>query len=213
MYHVGLPHAHITITLKKKIRTPSEIDEMIWARIPDPELYPELYAAVTKHMIHKCKPDYCLQNNKCNKRFPMPLTEKTYFGQKEYVFYKRPFNLPENASPNLDNRYVAPYNPSLLLQFNCHLYVDKVHSWNLIKYMFLYFYKGDTMANVQLYNSFDEIQGYLDGKYICANEALWHLFQFPIHNEFPSVLKLQVHLPNERPCTFDANDNICRRGN
>lgn len=47
----GLPHAHILVWLKDRIR-PEEIDQIISAKIPDPLIDQELFDIVTKHMIH-----------------------------------------------------------------------------------------------------------------------------------------------------------------
>lgn len=47
----GLPHAHILVWLKDRIR-PEEIDQIISAEIPDPLIDQELFDIVTKHMIH-----------------------------------------------------------------------------------------------------------------------------------------------------------------
>ena len=60
----GLPHAHILIWLKREaaIRTPEDIDSLICAEIPDPELDPELYAIVTKQMMHGPCDARCLEH-------------------------------------------------------------------------------------------------------------------------------------------------------
>lgn len=47
----GMPHSHILIWLVNKI-TPNEIDQVISAEIPDPEVDPVLFDVVTKSMIH-----------------------------------------------------------------------------------------------------------------------------------------------------------------
>ncbi|CAD7078329.1 unnamed protein product [Hermetia illucens] len=47
----GLPHVHILVWLKDRIR-PEEIDQIISAEIPDPLIDQELFDIVTKHMIH-----------------------------------------------------------------------------------------------------------------------------------------------------------------
>ncbi|CAD7080778.1 unnamed protein product [Hermetia illucens] len=47
----GLPHAHILVWLKDRIR-PEEIDQIISVEIPDPLIDQELFDIVTKHMIH-----------------------------------------------------------------------------------------------------------------------------------------------------------------
>ncbi|GFU10027.1 ATP-dependent DNA helicase [Trichonephila clavipes] len=34
------------------------------------------------------------------------------------------------------------------------------------------------------------------GRYICSNEAIWCIFSFPIHERYPAVIHLAVHLEN-----------------
>ncbi|XP_037930893.1 uncharacterized protein LOC119665729 [Teleopsis dalmanni] len=46
-----LPHAHILIWCVEKIR-PEEIDKIVFAEIPDPNVDKELFEIVTKNMIH-----------------------------------------------------------------------------------------------------------------------------------------------------------------
>ncbi|GFU47500.1 helitron_like_N domain-containing protein [Trichonephila clavipes] len=65
----GLPHAHILVWLKDRIR-PEEIDQIISAEIPDPLIDQELFDIVTKHMIHgPCgafnMTSPCMENGKC----------------------------------------------------------------------------------------------------------------------------------------------------
>ena len=44
----------------------------------------------------------------------------------------------------------------------------------------------------------DEISKYQMGRYVNCNEALWRIFSFAIHERFPTVVHLTVHLENER---------------
>jgi hypothetical protein len=44
----------------------------------------------------------------------------------------------------------------------------------------------------------DEIKQYLDARFVGSNEACWRLFMFYMHKEFPNVVRLQVHLPNQQ---------------
>ncbi|GFW25515.1 helitron_like_N domain-containing protein [Trichonephila clavipes] len=67
----GLPHAHILVWLKDRIR-PEEIDQIISAEIPDPLIDQGLFDIVTKHMIHgPCgafnMTSPCMENGKCKK--------------------------------------------------------------------------------------------------------------------------------------------------
>ena len=52
----------------------------------------------------------------------------------------------------------------------------------------------------------DKIKQYLDARYISASESSWHLFRYNMHEESPNVVCLAVHLPNEQPVIFNANE-------
>jgi hypothetical protein len=69
----------------------------------------------------------------------------------------------------LDNRWVVPYNPYLTTKYNCHINVEICSSITAIKYLFKYVYKGHDRATVEIIN--DEINLYLDARYISASEA------------------------------------------
>jgi hypothetical protein len=51
----------------------------------------------------------------------------------------------------------------------------------------------------------DEISQYLQGRYIGPSEAVWRLFEYPVHEEFPPVIQLAVHLPGQQPVYFDPD--------
>ncbi len=50
--------------------------------------------------------------------------------------------------------------------------------------------------------AWDEVQNYLDGRYVNANEACHRLFAFELHDMHPNVYRLAVHLPNEQTTYF-----------
>nr|GEV70712.1 helitron helicase-like domain-containing protein [Tanacetum cinerariifolium] len=52
----------------------------------------------------------------------------------------------------------------------------------------------------------DEIQNYVDGRFICPYEACWRIFDFPIHSQEPAVQILNVHLENMQRITFGKRD-------
>ena len=56
---------------------------------------------------------------------------------------------------------------------------------------------------MQVHSGDNEIKAYLDGRYLSPPEALWHIFEFPMHQEFPTVSRLQVHMPREQQVYFN----------
>lgn len=61
---------------------------------------------------------------------------------------------------------------------------------------------GVTRSNVVVTSSnvanYDEIQSYADGRSMCATEAAWRLFKFPMQMMSHSVCTLHVHLPGQK---------------
>ncbi|KAI5381270.1 hypothetical protein KIW84_UN0875 [Lathyrus oleraceus] len=54
----------------------------------------------------------------------------------------------------------------------------------------------------------DEIQQYVDARWICAPEALWKIFKFTLYKLYPSVERLQIHLPNNHQVRFYKHQRI-----
>ena len=73
----------------------TDIDDFISAEIPDKDLNPELYSAVSEFMVHgPCGPlnhtSPCMHNvTKCSKKFPKSFNERTTFDGNGYPVYKR----------------------------------------------------------------------------------------------------------------------------
>ncbi|XP_018804180.1 PREDICTED: uncharacterized protein LOC108978385 [Bactrocera latifrons] len=76
----GLPHAHILLWMVEKIR-PDEIDLIICAEIPDPEVD----GPCGEHN-HESP---CMIDNKCSKRYPRALWADTITGNDGYPLYRR----------------------------------------------------------------------------------------------------------------------------
>ncbi|KAF7814740.1 uncharacterized protein G2W53_028709 [Senna tora] len=222
----GLPHAHILIWLcaDEKFNTTAQIDTVISAEIPNPETEPRLYEAVKTFMIHgpcgsERKSSPCMVNNKCSKHFPKKFTDRTLFDQDGYAKYCHRDNghkVIKNGI-ELDNRFVVPYNRTLLLHYQAHINVEFCNQSRSIKYLFKYVSKGHDKVIAALskggsssgdQNNFDEIKMYYDCRYISACEAAWRIFGFDINYREPSVEHLPFHLPNEQGIIFNDDDPI-----
>ncbi|KAH9082717.1 hypothetical protein LEN26_004115 [Aphanomyces euteiches] len=160
----GLPHAHILLWLKEKIR-PDQIDHIISAEIPDPELEPDLCKTVTTQMIHgPCGADNplapCMKNGKCSKRFPKDFISETRTDVNGYPLYRRRSpreggqtfgkRINRETTITVDNRHVVPYCPILCKMFDAHINVEYCHSVKAIKYICKYIYKGSDNAVFQI---------------------------------------------------------------
>ncbi|XP_015955007.1 uncharacterized protein LOC107479381 [Arachis duranensis] len=117
----------------------------------------------------------------------------------------------------LDNSYIVPYNPSLLLKYSCHINVEHTCQTSAIKYLFKYVHKGNDRVTASFYETnvdgeseqvVDEIRNYYDCRYISACEAAWRIFGYDIQQKEPSVIRLPFHLPNEHLVIFRDYENI-----
>ena len=221
----GLPHIHILLWLKEKIK-PTEMDSIISAEIPDKDADPRLYDVITTTMLHgPCGPvnprQTCMKDGHCTKHYPRPFVLDTQTGHDGYPLYRR--RSPEQGGRTasvyrrgqqvtLDNRWVVPYCPFLSSIFNAHINVEYCHSVKSIKYVLKYIHKGSDQAAFGLQDSdhHDEVENYQLGRYISSNEAVWRILDFPVHERYPSVMHLHVHLENGERVYFTA-DNIAQR--
>ena len=139
---------------------------MVSAEIPDKDINPELHDLVKKFMLHGPCVGYtsrspCLDNKGkiCEKHFPKPYLEGTTLSENGVITYRR--RQPEKINKDkysrtvtgvkvrgqqtdvvLNNQWVVPYNPTLLMKFNAHINVEVVASVVGIKYLFKYVSKG-----------------------------------------------------------------------
>ncbi|KAL6143230.1 hypothetical protein ACLB2K_053925 [Fragaria x ananassa] len=218
----GLPHVHMLVMLDEhdKLNNPEDYDHIVKAEIPDKDEEPQLYDLVLKHMIHgPCgllnQQSSCMKNGECKKKFPKNFTNHTVQGNDAYPIYRRrasrlPVPLCRRGDTMVDNRWVVPYNPWLLLRYDCHVNVEVCGSIKSVKYLYKYVYKGPDKVAMQVQSDLDndEIRQFVDARWVCAPEALWKIFKFVTTRIYPSVERLQIHLPDMQCIRFDATETI-----
>ncbi|XP_058732927.1 uncharacterized protein LOC131604509 [Vicia villosa] len=217
----GLPHVYILIFLhsQSKYPTPSDIDNIICAEIPDPAVHPRLYALVKSNMMHgPCgvarTTSTCMKNGKCSKYFPKKFNEETIVDAEGYPLYRRrsKTHIIEKNGITLDNRHVVPYNKRFLLKYNAHINIEWCNQSTSIKYLFKYISKGydRITASVSTNNNepVDEIKQYLDCRYISPCEACWRIYSFHIHGRRPAVERMFYHLVGEKAVYYTDHDRM-----
>ena len=167
---------------------------------------------VQKHMLHdkgrrhadhlqrrgEADKGGCLDDNgNCVRYYPRPTTRNTYSSvdEKGYVVFER-------HTP--DDTWVVPYNPHLLLMFDCHCNVEIAGMVNIIFYLYKYLYKGTDKARFQLRkyredhaeDDRDKIDEWLIGRYVSSMYAAWRTMDFKSYINHPSVTAIVLHLPN-----------------
>lgn len=221
----GLPHAHILLFVQpsQKITTSMHVDRYISAEIPDKHDEPILHDIVKRCMIHgPCgyanQKAPCMINKRCTKHFPKKLCNETTIDSEGFPTYRRRDDdrTVEVNEIELDNRFVVPYNPRLLLMFDAHINVEKCNQTMAIKYLFKYISKGSDRVVAGIYDrsqqkenaSLDEIQQYYNCRYISACEASWRILGFDIHHRFPPVTRLNFHLPNQQSVIYSIDEDV-----
>lgn len=218
----GLPHAHILIWLapEDKPRTSALIDKIVSAEIPNEQRCPELWKVVTTSMLHtQCNSTstcWDSQRNRCSKGFPKPFQEETTINEDGYPTYRRRHDAPtfEKHGVIYTSQWVVPYNPWLSVKYQCHINVEICNTVQAVKYIHKYIFKGSDRATAVVErtggnteaNPRDEIKKYLDSRYLGPHEACWRLFQFKMHQIYPSIFRLPVHLPEQESILFHPDD-------
>ncbi|XP_064637877.1 uncharacterized protein LOC135494057 [Lineus longissimus] len=224
----GLPQVHILLIMPEadRPRQPSDIDNVISAEIPDQNINPQLHKIVTRHMLHgPCgninRNSPCMDSTKavptCSKNYPKDLHKDTLFADALYPQYRRRSQDDGGNTHHMkvhgqeftaDNRWVVPYNPYLTLKYNSHLNVEAVISVSCVKYLYKYTCKGSdrVMMAINGTNERDEIERFVNARYVSASEAYWRLYDFSILNKYPPVAKLPVHLQDEQTVLFTPDN-------
>ncbi|KAK9665592.1 hypothetical protein RND81_14G122000 [Saponaria officinalis] len=201
-----------------------DVDRIISVEIPDPKVDLVLYQAVKEFMIygpcgHSNPKSPCMIGNQCSKHFPKRFNDRTTVDSEGYPIYRQRDNgiTVEKNGVALDNGFVVPYSPKLLLKYRAHINVEWCNQSRSIKYLFKYINKGYDRVTVhashirqndQNPNQVDEIQRYYDCRYISPCEAIWRIFGFDIHYRTPPVERLSFHLPDEQSVFFNDNDQL-----
>ncbi|XP_074364762.1 uncharacterized protein LOC141705743 [Apium graveolens] len=185
-------------------------------------------------MIHgPCGKDYmyspCMVKGKCMCHFPKRFNGHTFFDDSGFHVYRRRRTVRViKKGVSLDNKFGVPYNRDLLVRFQCHINLEICNSSRSLKYLFKYFLKGHDTGTMLLKKntssqvsaqekkakSLNEVKDFLDSRYVCASEASWRIFGFDIHNRWPSVDHLPIHLPGEKHIkfkTFADLEKVCNK--
>lgn len=216
----GLPHAHILLILAElyKFCDADRVDSYISSELPDPETQRRLSEIVLRTMIHgpcgMLNPNSpCMDAGKCSKDYPKKFQEVTQVNVNGYPMYRRRKGASATVHGKpVDNRFVVPYNPYLLLKYDAHINVEACTSIKSIKYVYKYIYKGYDAANVVVRSAsedefvHDELSLHVDARYVTAPEAMWRLLENKMHDRSHAIIRLALHLPLRQQIYFNAGE-------
>ena len=86
----------------------------------------------------------------------------------------------DNREFIVDNRWVVPYNPYLLLRFNAHINVEICSTVQSVKYLYKYILKGNDTASFEIVTvdgedeaefRYDEIRQFIHSRYVTPPEG------------------------------------------
>ncbi|KAK3910105.1 ATP-dependent DNA helicase [Frankliniella fusca] len=191
-----------------------DIDKILWAHFPDEAEDPELFDLVKRYMVH----GPCDQNSSCHKKngkcrfcFPCDFRDDTDITGKRPL-YRRPndgrgFWKRENGEMVfIENRWVIPYNPVLLLRCKGHLNIMYSPSTSACKYFYGYLFKGSYGNKVHISMvkrnerrppnqpfDHDEIQEFKEMRHMGPYEAHYYIMGVSQAHIYPPVEVLPVH--------------------
>ncbi|XP_071728958.1 uncharacterized protein [Rutidosis leptorrhynchoides] len=67
---------------------------------------------------------------------------------------------------------------------------------------------SNSRARPQVSQPVDEVQNFIDARFICPHEACWCIFNIPIHHREPAVQILSVHLENMQLMKFRGKQSL-----
>jgi len=107
-----------------------------------------------------------------------------------------------------DNQWVVPHNPYLTKMFNAHINVEVFVDIRSVKYLFKYVYKGPNRVTMVITDPINEIQQYINARYLNATKGVDSLLSVKKHIEWPLVTRLVVHLLGQHNIIFNENEDL-----
>ncbi|GAA0187291.1 hypothetical protein LIER_34579 [Lithospermum erythrorhizon] len=218
--HDKLTSGEIFGQVGSMLLTPEAYDRIVCVELPDKTVDTYFYSFVVRHMMHgPCgnlnQSNVCMKDGRCKNHYPKEFSEYTTHGTGSYPIYHRKNDkrTTKVRGKILDNSWVIPYNPTLLLLFNCHINVEICCDIRALKYLYKYVHKGHDKVMFRIASDtpgtdIDEIASFQDARWVSPVEAAWRIFGFPLHGMFPAVLQLQVHMPKFQTVHFDDDADL-----
>ncbi|SGY56066.1 BQ5605_C006g04106 [Microbotryum silenes-dioicae] len=150
---------------------------------------------------------------------PAPRTSSPRFGTCT-AFFSSNYTLTTLSPPTLTLLLSFPSATRISSKYNAHINVEAVTTIGAIKYLFKYVYKGPDRAVARVERAAngegaredepvrDEINEFVEGRYISAPEAVHRLFGFSVGRVWPPVNRLPVHLENQQSVQINPNEPL-----
>lgn len=227
----GLPHAHIILIVDPayRPRTAADVDAVVYAETPDRNEDPLLWETVTTSMLHghcdnqkPCFRPGAVRNSTPIYESPSATASDTFEDDGHPINRRR--DMPERAfvkqinraPPTFDNAHVLPYKPYLTRKYNCHINVEITSGVRAVEYTYKYIYKGEDRALAEVRalpvgqpaQPVDDIEHYINARYITVYHACSLIFSYHMHQHDPSLYRLALHLPDQQIIVYDEEANL-----
>lgn len=124
--------------------TASRIDKIVSAEFPNPDLQPELHAAVQQFMLHgPCDTRLHLVcrsksvDGSCCRRYPKSFKAATRIQHDGFPEYRRRGRFTGlDGDRIVTDEWVVPHNPYLLARYRCHCNVEVAGHVRSCKYIY-----------------------------------------------------------------------------
>ena len=203
----GLPHIHLLVILKDKIMSARHVDAVVSAEVPDPVAYPLLHMLVGRHMIHTpCDLNVSAgcreESGECKRHFPKQMQRHTTCAADSLPTYRRQglYHIIK-GDRTIGDQWVVPYNPYLLMTYQCHCNVECASHIRCFKYIYKYVFKKPDSATISIHHN--DAETFLSGRLLSCSEAVYRFLSLPLHHEFPAVMRLHIHLPRQQTFIYD----------
>lgn len=150
------------------------------------------------HLNRLC--GHCAKIGKCRSGFPKPLQPTTTLDSQGRVQYQRRHER---------DCWVVSYMPFLSRLLNCPVNVDICFTVNVFMDLYKYLFKGpdQTFFTMSAEDEIDEIQDYINARYLSASEAAWRILEYNITRKEPAVKSLSIHLPDQQVSQMYRRDD------
>jgi hypothetical protein len=102
----------------------------------------------------------------------------------------------------------CPTTPTLPRCFNAHINIEVSTDIRNVKYLFKYLYEGLDRVVVVIVGPINEIQQYINTRYLSIAEGVNYLLSFKKHMKWPLVTRLVVHLLGQHNVIFNKNEDL-----
>ena len=90
-------------------------------------------------------------------------------------------------------------------KFDCHINVEFCQCITVLKYLFMYHFKGEDLITIEERDKYDEVKQFQARKYVSVCYACWRVLEKRMVQMNPGVDQLTLHLPEEQTMFYEPS--------